>query len=64
LFWWLETVGEHRAFVAEGRGGQVIAVVPETRTVITVSATPTEGIELTADDVIAMINTVIIPVPR
>jgi hypothetical protein len=32
--------------------------------VITVSTTPTEGTELTADDVIAMINTVITPVPR
>jgi CubicO group peptidase (beta-lactamase class C family) len=30
LFWWLETLGEHQAFAAEGRGGQVIAVVPET----------------------------------
>ena len=64
LFWWLKTLGEHRAFVAEGRGGQVIAVVPETHMVITVSTTPTEGIELNADDVINMINTVITPAPR
>jgi CubicO group peptidase (beta-lactamase class C family) len=64
LFWWLETLGAHRAFVAEGRGGQLIAVVPETRTVIAVSTTPTEGVELIPDDVIYMINTAITPVPR
>jgi hypothetical protein len=32
--------------------------------VITVSTTPTEGIELVADDAMAMINAVITPVPR
>ena len=64
MFWWLETLGAHRAFVAEGRGGQLIAAVPETRTVITVSTTPTEGVELVPDDVIYMINTAITPVLR
>jgi hypothetical protein len=32
--------------------------------VITVSTTPTENTELITDDVIAMIDTVITPVPR
>jgi hypothetical protein len=32
--------------------------------VITVSTTPTKNTELVADDLIAMINTVITPVPR
>jgi CubicO group peptidase (beta-lactamase class C family) len=64
LFWWLEILGVHRAFAAEGRGGQLIAVVPETRMVITVSTTPTEEMELSADDIIYMINSVITPLPR
>ena len=64
LFWWLAILGEHRAFAAKGRGGQIIAVVPETQMVITVSTTPTEDMELLPDDVIYMINTVITPLPR
>jgi CubicO group peptidase (beta-lactamase class C family) len=59
LFWWLESLGGRPAFAAEGRGGQLIAVVPETRMVITVSTTPTQDMELSADDVIYMINTLI-----
>jgi CubicO group peptidase (beta-lactamase class C family) len=59
LFWWLESLGGRQAFAAEGRGGQLIAVVPETRMVITVSTTPTQDMELSADDVIYMINTLI-----
>jgi hypothetical protein len=42
-----------------GRGGQLIAVVPEIRMVITVGTTPTQDMELSADDVIYMINTLI-----
>ena len=64
LFWWLALLGEHRAFAAEGRGGQLIAVVPETQMVITVSTTPTEDMELSPDDVIYMINTTITPLPH
>ena len=64
LFWWLEILGAHGAFAAEGRGGQLIAVVPETRMVITVSTTPTKEMELSARDVIYMINSVITPLPR
>jgi CubicO group peptidase (beta-lactamase class C family) len=59
LFWWLESLGGRQAFAAEGRGGQLIAVVPETRMVIAVSTTPTQDMELSADDVIYMINTLI-----
>lgn len=64
MFWWLEVLGENRAFAAKGRGGQLIAVVPEKRMIITVSTTPTEGVELTADDVVYLVNTVITPQPR
>jgi hypothetical protein len=42
-----------------GGGAQLIAVVPETRMVITVSTTRTQDMELSADDVIYMINTLI-----
>jgi CubicO group peptidase (beta-lactamase class C family) len=59
MFWWLASLGGRQAFAAEGRGGQLIAVVPETRTVITVSTTPLPGTELAADDVIYMINSLI-----
>jgi CubicO group peptidase (beta-lactamase class C family) len=59
LFWWLESLGGRQAFAAEGRGGQLIAVVPGTRTVITVSTTPAQDLELSANDVIYMINTLI-----
>jgi hypothetical protein len=59
LFSWLESLGGRQAFAAEGRGGPLIAVVPETRMVITVSTTPTQDMELSADDVIYMINTLI-----
>jgi hypothetical protein len=42
------------------RGGRaVIAVVPEIRMVITVGTTPTQDMELPADDVIYRINTLI-----
>jgi CubicO group peptidase (beta-lactamase class C family) len=59
LFWWLESLGGRQAFAAEGRGGQLIALLPDTRMVITVSTTPTQDMELSADDVIYMINTLI-----
>ena len=48
-----------RSNAAEGRGGQLIAVVPEIRMVITVGTTLTQDMELSADDVIYMINTLI-----
>jgi hypothetical protein len=42
------------------RGGRaVIAVVPEIRMVVTVGTTPTQDMELSADDVIYRINTLI-----
>ena len=50
--------------MAEGRGGQLIAVVPTTKTIVTVSSTPLEGVEFKPDDVLYMINTVITPVAR
>ena len=59
LFWWLESLGGRNAFAAEGRGGQLIAVVPETRTVITVTTKPFRGTGLNADDIVYMINIVI-----
>jgi hypothetical protein len=59
-----DPVTERRGGAGAGRtprrgGRAAIAVVPEIRMVITVGTTPTQDMELSADDVIYRINTLI-----
>ena len=36
--WWIGTIGTHPTYFADGRAGQVIAVIPDLRTTVVVSS--------------------------
>ena len=41
--WWVDTDGEHRSFVARGRGGQFIYLVPDLDLVTVITSDPEKG---------------------
>ena len=62
--WWIRDIGRHPAFFAQGRAGQVIAVVPDLRAVVAISshldAKDQTNKYLQGEDLLPMINDVVL----
>jgi hypothetical protein len=62
--WWIRDIGAHHAFFAQGRAGQLVAVVPDLRVVVAISThldTKNETNKyMQGEDLLPMINDLVL----
>lgn len=59
--WWTTTAGGHRAFAAQGFGGQLVEVVPDLQLVVVVRSDVLDNPGAPPEDYVGMVDTIVAP---